>query len=326
MRFDGFVGNESIKKQLAAEIDGGRFPHAILLEGAPGTGRRTLGRLIARAALCRCEEPSARPCGVCAACQKEVPPDLSEHGGDGTAIPVDTIRRVREDVFLLPNESAYRVILLADAHLMGAPAQNALLKILEEPPAHAIFILTCDSRTSMLPTIQSRCVCMTLSPVSWEQAAPILTARLPKMAEEDLHRAHSLFGGAIGQVLDGVSDGAFRQVLDLVPKMAEAIVSRSEADLMLLCGPLEKEKELLTGVLTGLSLVCRDALVCQYGGATHLSTAPEVARMLSTRLTGGRIIAMMEQLEALRNSQLRNMNNTLLLTRLCACLRQAAGY
>ena len=325
MRFDGFVGNESIKKQLAAEIDGGRFPHAILLEGAPGTGRRTLGRLIARAALCRCEDSSARPCGVCAACQKEVPPDLSEHGGDGTAIPVDTIRRV-EDVFLMPNESAYRVILLADAHLMGAPAQNALLKILEEPPAHAIFILTCDSRTSMLPTIQSRCVCMTLSPVSWEQAAPILTARLPKMAGEDLHRAHSLFGGAIGQVLDGVSDGAFRQVLDLVPKMAEAIVSPSEADLMVLTGSLEKEKELLTGVLTGLSLVCRDALVCQYGGTTHLSTAPEAAQMLSTRLTGVRIIALMEQLEQLRDCQLRNMNNTLLLTRLCACLRQAAGY
>lgn len=326
MRFDGFVGNESIKKQLAAEIDNRRFPHAILLEGAPGTGRRTLGRLIARAALCRCDEPSARPCGVCAACQKEVPPDLTEHGGDGSAIPIDVIRRVRDDVFLMPNESAYRVILLADAHLMGPPAQNALLKILEEPPAHAIFILTCDSRTSMLPTIQSRCVCLTLSPVSWEQAAPILTARLPKMAEEDLHRAHSLFGGAIGQVLDGVGDGAFRLVLDLVPKMAEAIVSRSEADLMLLCGPLEKEKELLTGVLTGLSLVCRDALVRQYGGTTHLSTAPEAADVLAARLTGGRITALMERLEDLRNCQLRNMNNTLLLTRLCACLRQAAGY
>ena len=326
MRFDGFVGNESIKKQLSAEVDAGRFPHAILLEGAPGTGRRTLGRLIARAALCRCEDAATRPCGVCPACQKETPPDLSEHGGDGSAIPVDTIRRVREDVFLMPNESAYRVILLADAHLMGAPAQNALLKILEEPPAHAIFILTCDSRTSMLPTIQSRCVCMTLSPVTWEQASPILQARLPQMSEEDLHRAHSLFGGAIGQVLGGVSDGAFRQVLDLVPRMAEAIVARSEWDLMTLCGPLEKEKELLTGVLTGLSLVCRDALVRQYGSTTSLSTAPEAAALLSTRLTGGRITALMEQLEQLRGCQLRNMNNTLLLTRLCACLRQAAGY
>lgn len=326
MRFDGFVGNESIKRQLAAEIDNRRFPHALLLEGAPGTGRRTLARLIARAAMCRCEDSAQRPCGVCAACQKEVPPDLTERGGDGSAIPVDTVRWLRDDVFLMPNESPYRVILLADAHLMGPPAQNALLKILEEPPAHAVFILTCDSRTSMLPTIQSRCVCLTLSPVEWEQAAPVLAARLPNMAEEDLRRAHSLFGGAIGQVLDGVSDGAFRQVLELVPRMAQAILSPGEWDLMVLCGPLEKEKELLTGVLTGLSLVCRDALVRQHGGTTHLSTAPEAAELLATRLTGGRLTALMQQLEQLRGCQLRNMNNTLLLTRLCACLRQAAGY
>ena len=326
MRFGDFVGNEGVKAQLAAEIDGGRFPHALLIEGAPGSGRRTLAHILARAALCRDSAPAARPCGVCAACQKAVPPDLTVLGGDGTAIPVDAIRRLREDAFLMPNESDYRVMILAGADNMRHEAQNALLKILEEPPAHVIFILTCDSRTAMLSTIQSRCVCLSLTPTTWEQAAPILQTRLPQADEEELLRAHSLFGGHIGQVIDGVSEGTFRQVLELVPLVAEAIIAPSELELLRLTAQMEKEKQLTAGVLAGLYPVFRDALVLQYGGTVTLSTAPDAARMLSTRLTGARLTALMEQVEQLQNAQLRNMNNTLLLTRLCACLRQAAGY
>ena len=188
---------------------------------------------------------------------------MTEVGGDGTAIPVDTIRWIRDEAYLKPNESAYRVMLLADAHLMRQEAQNALLKILEEPPAHAIFILTCDSRTSMLPTIQSRCVCLSLVPTEWDEAAPVLRARLPQTAEEELMRAHELFGGCIGQVIDGVGDGTFRQVLDLTPRIATAIVAPNEAELMALTGMLEKEKQLTVGVLAGLSLIaaCYPAFV-----------------------------------------------------------------
>ena len=326
MRFDGFAGNEAVKSQLAAECDAGRFPHALLIEGATGSGRRTLAHILARAALCRGTDPAARPCGVCPACQKAVPPDLTELGGDGAAIPVDAIRRLREEAYLLPNESAYRVMILVGADNMRHEAQNALLKILEEPPAHVIFILTCDSRTAMLSTIQSRCVCVSLHPTAWEEAAPILRQRLPRAEEEELRRAHDLFGGYIGQVIDGVSEGAFRRVLEMVPAMARAVVAPAEVELLRLTAPMEKEKQLTAGVLAGLHLVFRDALVLQYGGTATLSTAPEEARLLAARLTGPRLVALMEQVETLREAQLRNMNNTLLLTRLCAGLRQAAGY
>lgn len=326
MQFGDFVGNGPVKKQLAAEIDAGRFPHALLLEGMAGTGRRTLARRIAAAAVCRSTDGAARPCGVCAACQKTVHPDIAEWGGDGAPLTVDTIRRLREEAFILPNESPYRVMILAEAEAMTVQAQNALLKILEEPPAHVLFVLTCDKRTSLLETIRSRCVCLSLSPVEWEEAAPVLRARLPQVPEEQLCRAHGLFGGCIGQVIDGVSDGTFRQVLELVPQLATALIAPTELPLIQLTGRLEKEKQLTVGVLAGLMLVFRDALVLQYGGRSTLSTAPEAVQQLSRRLTGTRLTALMEQTEALQTALLRNMNNTLLLTRLCACLRQAAGY
>lgn len=326
MQFGDFAGNASIKQRLAAEIDAGHYPHALLIEGPAGSGRRTLARLIARAALCRDTDPSARPCGTCAACVKTNPPDVTELGGYGATLSVDAIRRLREDAFLLPNESAYRVMILSEAQTMTPQAQNALLKILEEPPAHLLFILTCDARTSLLETIRSRCVCLTLAPTTWEEAQPVLTARLPKEDVGELQRAHSLFGGCIGQVIDGVGDGTFRQVLDLTPRIASAIIAPGEAELMSLTGALEKEKQLTVGVLAGLSLILRDALVRKYGGATTLSTSPEVAAQLAARLTAPRITALMEQVERLQFALSRNMNNTLLLTRLCACLRQAAGY
>ena len=326
MQLTSFAGNAPIKKRLAAEIDAGHYPHALLIEGPLGSGRRTLARLVARGALCRHEDHAAHPCGTCAACLKTTPPDLTELGGDGATLSVDAIRRLREDAFLLPNESAYRVIILAEAQTMTPQAQNALLKILEEPPAHLLFILTCDARTSLLETIRSRCVCLTLAPTTWEEAQPVLIARLPKEDPDELRRAHSLFGGCIGQVIDGIGDGTFRQVLDLTPRIATAIVAPAEAELLELTAALEKEKQLTAGVLSGLSLILRDALVRKYGGTTTLSTAPEAAAQLAARLTAPRLIALMEQVEHLQFALSRNMNNNLFLTRLCACLRQAAGY
>jgi DNA polymerase-3 subunit delta' len=224
----------------------------------------------------------------------------------------------------MPNEAARRVMILADAQNMLPPAQNALLKILEEPPRSVLFILICENRTQLLETIRSRCVCVTMEAVDWEEAAPVLRAKLPRADEQELYRAYNLFGGRIGRVIDGMQDGTFRRVLELTPQFAEAIIAPTELALMRLTGMLEKDKELTAGVLAGLSLVLRDALTLSYGGQACLSTAPEVARTLTARLSGKRLMAISEQLAALQQAQRRNMNNTLFLTRMSACLREAA--
>ena len=321
MHFGELVGNESVKKRLAADIDGGRFPHALLIEGETGSGRHTLAMAIARAAVCTGE--GERPCGVCPHCRKSEHPDITVYGDDGS-IKIDLVRDLRQEAYVMPNEAPRRVMILAGAQHMLPPAQNALLKILEEPPRHVLFILLCENRSQLLETIRSRCVCVTMTVVEWEQAAPLLRARSPRTDEAELMRAHSLFGGRIGRVLDGLQDGTFRRVLELTSSFAEAVMAPTEVELVRLTGALEKDKELTAGVLAGLELVFRDALTFSYGGKASLSTAPELAQKLASRLSGKRLLALLEQTVALQQAHRRNMNNTLLLTRMSACLRQAA--
>ncbi len=321
MRFGELVGNERVKQQLAADVDSGRFPHALLIEGEEGSGRRTLALTVARAATCAGE--GEKPCGVCGHCRKSEHPDVTVYGEEGT-ISVDTVRALRQEAYVMPNEAARRVMILVGAQNMLPAAQNALLKILEEPPRSVIFILICENRTQLLETIRSRCVCVTMEAVDWEEAAPVLRAKLPRADEDELYRAHNLFGGRIGRVIDGMQDGTFRRVLELTPKFAEAVIAPTELALLRLTGALEKDKELTAGVLSGLALVFRDALTLAYGGQTCLSTAPEVARTLASRLSGKRLMALSQQVTALQQALRRNMNNTLFLTRMSACLRDAA--
>ena len=328
MRFEGFAGNEAAKRQLAADIDAGRFPHALVLEGPQGSGRRTLARLLAKAAVC--QGAGDKPCGVCPGCVKAAAgghPDIIEVGGDGSArsFHIDAVRAVREDAYGLPNEAPRRAILLIGAHNMTEQAQNALLKILEEPPSHVVFLLTCDNRAQLLPTVQSRSVCIPLGGVPEEEALPLLRQRLPDAGEEELKRALIVFGGVIGQVLHGMEEGTFRRVLELAPALAAAVAAPDEIELLRLTAGLDKDKEALDGVLGALRWIFRDALAARCGADSRLSTSPETADKLARALTRAQLMALLETVEGLEQARLRNMNATLFVTLFCARLRAAAG-
>lgn len=318
------------KKMLSACMDGGRFPHALLLEGPPGSGRRMLANILARAAVCTCADAGSRPCGVCSGCIKALSgnhPDILEAGGDGSArsFHIDVVRQLRDTAYVLPNEASRRVMILAGAHNMTEQAQNALLKILEEPPAHVMFILTCENRAQMLSTIQSRALCLPLMGVTTEEAVSVLQSRLPGTPAEEIRRAAVLFGGVIGQALQGLEDGSFQKVLELAPAMAVAIAAPDELELMRLTGRLEKDKDLTDGVLNGLSLIFRDALTTRCGGKTYLSSSPEAAHKLASSLTKVHLVQLTQVIESLQKARLRNINHTLFLTLLCSRLRSAAG-
>lgn len=330
MRFDGFAGNDAAKRLLSAYVDGGRFPHALLIEGPEGSGRRTLAHLFAQAAVCLAEDAAARPCGRCAACVKAADhshPDIAVLGGDGTArsFHVEVVRQLRETAYVLPNEAARRVLILTGAEGMTDAAQNALLKILEEPPASLMFILTCRHRSQLLPTIQSRVLTVALGPVAADQAIETVRRRRPEATAEAAARAVALHGGIIGAALRSLDDDADGTVWPIAAAIAQAVAAPQELALLRATSPLDKDKTLVPGVLDALALLWRDAACRRCGGTDCLSPRPDVADALAQALTKKQLLDAVEAVDALRQDHLRNMNHTLLLTRLCSTLRRAAG-
>ncbi len=326
MRFDGFVGNAQAKALIASAVDSGRFPHALLIEGPAGSGRKTLAHLFAKAAVCT---DDAKPCGVCAQCQKAETghPDITWIRGDGSqkSMNVAIIRDLREQCGVIPNEAAHKVAILSDADCMNVQAQNALLKILEEPPSYMLFVLTAESRTQFLPTVQSRCVTVSLNGVSEAEALDVLRRRLPDHDESDLTMRARMYGGCIGAVLDSIGDDGFARTAALIDTLATGITKGGELELMKATAPLEKDKPLTDAVLRGLRLVLRDAIALLTGEAATISVAPDAARTLSRSMTTRQLIACMQAVEELTVARKRNMNQTLLITLLCARLRAAAG-
>ncbi|WRS27272.1 ATP-binding protein [Oscillospiraceae bacterium MB08-C2-2] len=166
---------EKIQQTLTVLMRGGRLFHAVLAEGP---GREQLARRLAQAALC---EGEPKPCGQCSHChkaEKGVHPDILVYGGSGS-FPVEQVREIRTQAFVMPNEARGKVFILEEAQNMTIQAQNALLKILEEPPSGVVFVLTCDNKARLLTTILSRVTVLSLeedisSQEGLEQAASFL--------------------------------------------------------------------------------------------------------------------------------------------------------
>ncbi len=182
------IGNERTKNAVENMIAANRIPHAILIEGTEGDGKTALASFICTAAVC---EDGNKPCGACDNCR------LLANGNhpDVTVITTEkdrktiSVNQVREIIFsasVLPQKSNKKVFIINPADAMTAQAQNALLKVLEEPPASVIFILIATNRTAMLGTIISRCTL--LSSGSSEEK---LSSKTIDLANEFFEKIHS---------------------------------------------------------------------------------------------------------------------------------------
>lgn len=150
--------NDNLKDLFAQSIENNRLLHSIILEGAYGTGKFTFAKEIAKAVCCQSDN---KPCGVCESCRKteqEIAVDISYYDiPEGKSeIPVEVIRNIREDTYTLPCENDYKFYIIKNSQAMNGNAQNAFLKILEEPPSYVYFILLCTNASLLLPTVRSR--------------------------------------------------------------------------------------------------------------------------------------------------------------------------
>lgn len=306
-----FCYNKRAQETLAAFVNGGRFPHALLLEGPEGSGRRTFAREIAAALFCRGEH---KPCGSCNQCRKVLEqnhPDVEYYGGDGSrrSFHIDTIRQLRQNAWLLPGEAPCRVCVLCGAENMTDQAQNALLKILEEPPEHTVFILTAENRAMLLPTILSRVQTIRLEPLTPAEILPVLRERCPDQPEKKLEWAAET-ADTIGQALALLADESLQKHAQLAQRMLELLCNGSEYDLLTAVEPVSRKREDLLEVCTQLrQLLTAELTRAASGGESRFSTR--------------RITRMLEALDDLLPRVQQNGDTLLLSTLLALRLSQA---
>ena len=229
------TGNDGVKNTVENMISAKRIPHAILIEGADITAKTALSRFICSAAVC---ENEVKPCGECDGCRllsKRNHPDVTivTTEKDRKTISVNQVREIILEASVVPQKADKKIFIIEPADAMTVQAQNALLKILEEPPKSVVFILNATNRNLMLSTVISRCTLLSLT-----------------LADEE--------------------DG--KKTESLADRFFEQIKSGSQYELMKLLAPLEKDRtkaldfynELEVKIISDIRHISSPTLVCRY--------------------------------------------------------------
>ena len=213
--FDDVVGQQAVTQTLKIQLQSGRLSHAYLFTGSRGTGKTSSAKILAKAV--NCENPvDGNPCNCCAACKTidsgacmdvlEI--DAASNNG------VDNVRDLRDDAVYTPSQVRKRVYIIDEVHMLSISAFNALLKIIEEPPEHLLFILATTELHKVPATILSRCQRFSFRRISQEDIA----ARLQYVAYQE----NIDLDDSAARVLARLADGGMRDALSLLDQCASA--------------------------------------------------------------------------------------------------------
>ncbi len=217
------VGHETVYESLKKAVDDGRTAHAYLFAGREGVGKKLAA--IQFACLLNCAEPHVdtdRSCRTCRRIVEEKHPDVIIERPEKDMIRIDRVRNLQNFFKYAPVEGRHRVVIIDDAHLMNRPAQNALLKTLEEPPPGRVLVLISAKPAALLPTVRSRCRKVRFGPIPVELLAALLRKEHSLSSERAAVLA-SLSGGSAGRALKM----AKTNFMELREKMISALVDPS---------------------------------------------------------------------------------------------------
>ena len=265
--FDEVYGQDHITSILKYQCATGKFSHAYLFCGSRGTGKTTCAKILAKAVNCL-NPTSAGPCGECAACRSidsgaatdVLEMDAASNNG------VDDIRDIRDEVIYTPSELKYRVYIIDEVHMLSASAFNALLKTLEEPPEHVVFILATTELQKLPATIISRCQRFDFRRISTDD----LCARLHKIAREeeiDLSEeaARLIARQAQGGMRDAVSllELCAGARLPITPELVTRTIGTTgrEGTYRVVCAIADKNFDLLFEIVDDMVSASRDPAV-----------------------------------------------------------------
>lgn len=345
--FDDVVGQLAVTQTLKTQILSGKLSHAYLFTGSRGTGKTSSAKILAKAV--NCENPQeGNPCNCCNSCRSidsgscmdvlEI--DAASNNG------VDNVRDLRDDAIYTPSQVKMRVYIIDEVHMLSISAFNALLKIIEEPPKHLLFILATTELHKVPATILSRCQRFSFRRISLEDIA----ARLQYVAyQEDIDLDDSA-----ARILARLADGGMRDGLSLLDQCASATNGELNAEKVYAClgvAGIQQSTDLMrciakkdsTGALKLMNRIYAegkdmsallDELACMTRDLLVLKTAPnegigmlsgvttdENARMLSQQFSSGELIRMMNIIQntitGFTRSSSRRMDVELCLVNLC---------
>ena len=245
MTFEEVCGQPHVVRTLTNALTSGRTAHAYLFSGMRGVGKTTMARILAKALNCE-QGPSAKPCLTCAGCveiSRGSSFDVMEIDG-ASSNSVDDVREMRETIKTAPARDRYRIYIIDEVHMLSTAAFNALLKTLEEPPAHVVFIFATTESHKIPQTILSRCQHFTFRRISRREIMEQL--KRVAQAEEITLDERSL------STLARASEGSMRDGLSLLDQAVAFGGKRVTADdLMALLGSVSREllREVVTAIL-----------------------------------------------------------------------------
>lgn len=327
MQFGDFVGNAALRESLSGAFSRGRLPHALILSGEEGLGKRTLAGILANAAVCRA--PENAPCGVCPSCVRYKAgshPDVRLITGSGASnsVSAESVETVLRDAYRRPEEADVSVYLFFIEGGISAAAQNKLLKLVEEPPPGVLFIFTVPSADMLLPTIRSRAQCFSLLPVGEEEAAAYVAGKTG-MPPEAARFAAGLHRGNIGKMLSEGEEGLSARAVRTAEGMCRALASGGEHDLLVASAPLLKDKLLFSETMARAQSLFRDGCMLKSGMKNISSAMADTAQLLAGRLSVQSLLALCDCMLRYAGYRERNANMALLTTALCAEMRRLAG-
>ena len=305
MNFSTLAGNNQIKRQLTQQTQGRGLSHAYIISGPQGSGRHTFANLIAAALVC--QKIQDQPCGCCGPCKKAaggIHPDIiTISGPEGKPVSVEQVRSLRTDAHIRPNEAQRKIYLLERADHMNQSAQNAMLKLLEEGPAYAVFLLLAENGGALLETIRSRCESIVLHPLTYSECLEWLSRSYPEKNPSVLQQAAMECQGILGRAVDLLegTGAAAEQIREYSVNLAQVLECGDELTVFETAMSLEKlSREELIGVLE--------------------RTVEEIAVRLPASERRGRLLKGVELLRRLRGAVELNANPGQVTGWLCAGL------
>lgn len=292
--FENINATKQFKNSINTALHSGTLSHALILEGSDSYTRFLAAKEIAKAVLCESENKPCRSCKMCKKVENDSHPDIHILKKDekSNMIKVDPIRELKKQASVLPNDGKKSVFIIESAELMNQQAQNALLKIFEEPASHLLFILCCGAKSSLLDTIISRATAYSLGE----------------------------------EIIQDETDSKAEKARLLAGELALCLAEENEVIFLKRIAPMQKDKELFRQTLRSLKLVLRDSIALQHGGKDMLSPSYEAAKKLSTKLTAKKALEMLRCTEELYDTSMMNANHNLTITRFSALLYSVKSH